>query len=124
MKVRFYSRSPFGELAKLREYAATQADEAHYLANLNKGHRETNAELAVKLSLHAPNLSTYEFLNRTTFETSPELGRMESLLYERLRFIASNPRAAYDTLWKNIDQLGARLDSSNLTCSSKIGHLS
>ncbi|SFJ14171.1 hypothetical protein [Nitrosomonas sp. Nm34] len=42
---------------------------------------------------------------------------MESQLYERLRFMASNPRAAYDTLWKNIDQLGARINSSNLSTS-------
>ncbi|MEJ1490007.1 MAG: AAA family ATPase, partial [Candidatus Sedimenticola sp. (ex Thyasira tokunagai)] len=118
-EVRFYSRSPFSALAKLREYATAQADEAGYLANLSQEHQKTNVGLAAKLAIQAPNLSTFEFLNRTTFETSPELDRMEASLCERLRFMVSNPKAAYDALWTRIDQLGGRMDGGSSSASSQ-----
>jgi len=116
-EVRFYSRDSFGTVAKLREYATTQPDEASYLANLSKEHQKNDAKLAITFSTQAPNLSTYEFLRRTTFETTHELDRMEALLHERLRFMASNPKAAYNALWMHIDKLGARMDSSSLSAS-------
>ncbi len=116
-EVRFYSRSPFGALAKLREHCTTQANEAIYRTNLGKKHLETNEKLRALLAAQAPHLSTYEFLRRTMFETSPELDRMKILLHERLRFMVSNPRAAYDALWTCLDQLGSRMDGSNASAS-------
>lgn len=117
VEVRFYSRSPFGALAKLREYTTTQVNEINYLAHLSKEHQKANAELAAKLAIQAPNLSTYEFLSRTAFETSYELDRMEAFLHERLRFMVSNPIAAYNAIWTRIDKLGARMDSSSSSTS-------
>ncbi|MDX2464118.1 MAG: hypothetical protein QNK31_06375, partial [Porticoccus sp.] len=98
-EVRFYSRSPFSALAKLREYAATQSDEEGYRTNLSKEHQKTDAELLAIIAAQAPNLSSYEFICRTIFVTSDELDRMETLLHERLRILVSNPKAAYDALW-------------------------
>lgn len=118
-EVCFYSRSPFGAIAKLREHSTTQANEASYRANLGKEHQKTDAELRALLATQAPHLSTYEFLRRTTFETSHELDRMEALLHERLRFMACNPRAAYDALWTRLDQLGSRMDGSGITTSTQ-----
>lgn len=118
-EVRFYSRSPFGAIAKLREHSTTQANEASFRASLGKEHLKTDAELRVLLAAQAPHLSTYEFLRRTMFETSPELDRIEVLLHERLRPIVSNSRAAYDALWTRLDQLGARMDSSNASASTQ-----
>lgn len=118
-EVRFYSRSPFGALAKLREHSTTQANEASYHASLSLEHQKTDAELATQLASHTPILSTYEFLCRTTFETSPELDRMESLLDERLRFMATNPKAAYNAFWARLDQLGARMGGSNISVSAQ-----
>lgn len=118
-EVRFYSRSPFGELAKLRERSTTQANETDYRASLGKALQEIDAKLAARLASHAPNLSTYDFLCRTTFETSPELDRMETLLDERLRLMASNPKVAYNALWTRLDQLGARMGGSSMSASAQ-----
>ncbi|MDD5334082.1 MAG: ATP-binding protein [Rhodoferax sp.] len=111
--VRFYSRSAFGELAALREFSTNYADESAYSINLGKAHEQTDASLKELLVKQAPNLSSYQFLGRTTFEISPELDRMETLLHERLRQLASNPLAAYNALWTRLDQLGMRVNGNN-----------
>ena len=117
--VRFYSRSSFGALAKLREYSTTQANEASYQVNLSKEHLATDTKLGTLLATQAPHISTYEFLRRTIFETSHELDRMEDLVHERLRFLVSNPKAAFDALWTRLDQLGSRMEVSNASASSQ-----
>ena len=111
--VRFYSRSPFGELASLREFSTTYPDELSYRANLGKATGETNAQLEILFAKQVPSLSTYDFLRRTTFEGGQELDSMERLLHERLRLLASNPQAAFDALWTRIDHLGMRADNHN-----------
>lgn len=118
-EVRFYSRSPFGELAKLREHSTTQADEDSYRASLGKALQKIDAELEVRLTSHAPNLSTYEFLRRTKFESSNELDRMRTLLQERLRYMASNSRVAFDALWARLDQLGGRMEGGSVTAPTQ-----
>ena len=119
IEICFYSRNPFGELGKLREHSATQATEKGYLASLGKKNQRINAKLATQLINIAPNLSTYDFLCRTTFETSPELERMEELLFERLRYIASNPVIAFNALWIRLDKLGGRIEGSNVSASAQ-----
>lgn len=111
--IRFYSRSPFGELASLREFSTTYPDELSYRANLGKETGETNAKLETLFSKQVPSLSTYDFLRRTTFEVSQELDSMARLLHERLRMLASNPQAAFDALWTRLDHLGMRADNQN-----------
>lgn len=111
--VRFYSRSGFGELAALREYCHNYADEAAYRVNLGKVQQLTDSNLLSILRKVAPSLSTYEFLRRTTFEISPELDRMETLLHERFRQLASNPTDAFNALWTRLDHLGMRVNSEN-----------
>lgn len=118
-EVRFYSRSPFSTLAKLREHSTTQANAASYQSSLSKELRTADSKLAEKLAVQAPSLSTYEFLCRTKFETSPELDRMQALLHERLSYMASNPKIAYDALWSRLDQLGARMDGSSTSTSTQ-----
>ena len=118
-EVRFYSRNEFGALAKLREHSTTQADEASYHASLGQELQKTDSRLAKQLATQAPNLSTYDFLRRTKFEISPELHRMEDLLRERLRYMACNPRAAFDALWARLDQLGARLEGSSVAATAQ-----
>lgn len=118
-EVRFYSRSPFGALAKLREHSTTQANEASYRTSLSQAHQKTDAELVTQLVTHAPNLSSYEFLRRTKFETSPELDRMKDLLQERLRRLASNSGVAFNALWTRLDQLGERMEGRSITASAQ-----
>lgn len=108
--VRFYSRSPFGEIAALREYCTTYPDEASYKANLGKANKAIDSKLESLLMRCTPKISTYDFLRRVTFETSSELDRMRTLLHERLRHLASNSDAAFDVLWTRLDLLGMRAD--------------
>ena len=112
-EVRFYSRNNFGDLGKLREHSSTQNNEASYQTSLGKEHQATDATLAACLATSAPGFSTYEFLRRTRFVTSDELERMVDLLRERLRSMATNPDAAFNALWRHLDQLGARMGCDN-----------
>jgi len=118
-EVRFFSRSPFGALAKLREHSATQSSETSYRESLSKEHQATNAALAARLAKNAGGLSTYDFLRRTSFEISPELDRMEALLRERLRQLASNPGTAFDALWTRLDKLGGRMDGNGVSAANQ-----
>ncbi len=114
-EVRFYSRSEFGVLAKLREYSTLYGNEGDYHANLTKEHIKTNSDLAARIAAQTPNLSTYEFLRCTSFEISPDFDRMETLLRERLRQMASNSNVAFDALWIRLDKLGGRMEGGNLS---------
>ncbi|MBW8306035.1 MAG: AAA family ATPase [Thiobacillus sp.] len=110
--VRFYSRSAFGDISALREFSVNYADESTYQTNLGKAHRKTDTELGNLLIKQAPSLSTYQFLKRTTFVITDELDRLESLLLERLRQLASNHSAAYTALWTRLDHLGMRVNGN------------
>lgn len=116
-EVRFYSRNNFGDLAKLREHSSTQNDEASYRSSLGKEHQATDATLAARLAMSASNFSAYEFLRRIKFVTSDELERMVDLLRERLRNIATNPDAVFDTFWRHLDQLGARMSGESTSAT-------
>jgi len=118
-QVSFYSRSNFGALAKLREYSTLYDNEADYHANLTKEHIKTNSDLAARIAVQAPNLPTYEFLRRTSFEISPGFERIETLLCERLRQMASNSNAAFNALWICLDKLGGRIEGGNLSASTQ-----
>jgi hypothetical protein len=117
--IRFYSRNPFGALAKLKEHSTTQSNETGYRASLTKEHQKIDAELVALLVSHAPGVSTYEFLSRVTFDGGQELDRMEEMIRERLRIMASNPDAAFDALWRHIDQLGGRMAGSQSSALSQ-----
>lgn len=117
--VRFYSRSEFGAIAKLREYSILYDNEADYRANLTLQHTKTDADLAACIAAQASSLSVYEFLRRTSFEISPDYDRIEDLLRERLRQIASNSEAAYNALWIHLDKLGGRMLGGNLSASTQ-----
>ncbi|WKT61912.1 ATP-binding protein [Microbulbifer thermotolerans] len=119
VQVRFYSRSNFGSLAKLREFSTLHSNEADYLAKLPKKHKKTNSDLADRIADNVSNLSTYEFLCRTSFETTPDFDRMEMLIHERLRQMASNSDAAFNALCICLDKLGGRLEDANLSASTQ-----
>lgn len=108
-EVRFYSRSPFGALAKLREHCLTHSSAQSYYTNLSKRHQQADALLKSVFASDASSLSTFEFLTRTTFEVSSELTSLQESLHKRLRQLVTNEMAAYDALWALLDQLGGRL---------------
>lgn len=111
-EVRFYSRGSFGMVAKLREHCKTQPTEARYQASLSKALLKVDAQLARCLDRA---ISTYEFLQRISFEVSPEIDQMSGLLRERLRYLVSSPAIAYDALWRCLDQFGARFETTGLS---------
>lgn len=119
VQVRFYSRSNFGSLANLREFSTLHSNEADYLAKLPQKHKKTNSDLADRIADNVSNLSTYEFLCRTSFEITPNFDRMEMLIHERLRQMASNSDAAFNALCKCLDKLGGRLEDANLSASTQ-----
>ena len=116
-QVRFYSRSEFGAIAKLREYSTSYSNETAYRANLTKEHTNTDSDLTGCITAQVPNLSNYEFLRRTIFAITDDFERMETLLRERLRQIVSNSTAAFDALWTRLDKLGGRMEGDNLSAS-------
>lgn len=106
-KVKFYSRNDFGVLTKLREHSRTQPNDGVYQHGLSLEHQKTDAALAKQMS-KTVGLTTYGWLQRTSFETSPEIERMEELLMERLRRLVSNAENGFDALWTKLDKLGSR----------------
>lgn len=107
--VRFYSRSNFGEIAKLREHSTGQPDENSYQKSLSKAHQAQDSSLSLKIVNNASGLSTFNFLRRISFVTTDDMDQMETHLRERLRNIASYPEAAFNAIWTKLDQLGGRL---------------
>lgn len=118
-QVRFYSRSEFGSISKLREFCILHESEADYSEKLTKEHTKTNCDLAGLISAQGHSLSTYEFLNRVVFEISPDFDRMETLLHERLRQMASNSDALFQALWLHLDKLGGRMASSGFSAAAQ-----
>ncbi len=110
--VRFYSRSNFGAVAKLKEHSTTQSSEFGYKASLGQEHQAVHASLSALLATFSTELSVFEFLRRTSFITSDDLDRMEDMLRERLRSMVSNPESAFAAIWASLDRLGARINDS------------
>lgn len=119
VQVRFYSRDGFGKLAKLHEYSSLHSNETDYLAELTKEHKKTNSDLAACINAQAPNLSAYEFIRRTYFETSQGFDRMESLLRERLQRMVSNSDVAYNALYTRLAKLSGRTGNTKSPVSSQ-----
>ncbi|MEW7314031.1 ATP-binding protein [Buttiauxella gaviniae] len=119
VNVRFYSRSNFGDLAKLKEHSLSQPDESSYIQSLGKAQQVLDKTLSKRLAKAAPSLSTFKFLHRTNFVTSDDLDQMEELLRERLRNLVSNPDHAFNALWMNLDRLGARMDGNHLSTAAQ-----
>jgi hypothetical protein len=117
--VYFYSRNNFGVLDKLREYSILHDDESAYLEKMTKEHKKTDGELAARITLQSSELSTYDFLRRTTFEVTKGFLGLQILLRERLRQIASNSNVAFDALWTRLDKLGGRMECDNMSASTQ-----
>ncbi|CAI8856294.1 ATPase_AAA_core domain-containing protein [Pseudomonas sp. IT-P258] len=119
----FYSRTPFGEMAALREYSTNYSDVESFNANLGKAHAASNSSLKKLLESCASSISVFDFLSRIKFETTPDLERMQELLFERLRRLASNSSAAYNALWVRICQLGMRFEEGDNKLSADFSRL-
>jgi len=107
--VRFYSKSPFGDLQSLRENAICYSDESHYRAALPKGLSKADELLGDCLESL---VSTYDFLARVKFCVSPDDSDEERRLRSWLGVIVSRPDLAFMALWECLDRLGARVDTA------------
>lgn len=86
---------------------------------MTQEHIKTDADLAARIAVQTHDLSTYEFLRRSSFETTPNYDRMEALLRERLRQLASNSDIAFNALSVRLANLGGRMEDGNLNVSTQ-----
>lgn len=117
--VRFYSRSEFGAISKLREFSVIFDNQADYHENITKEHTKTDSDLADRIINQNINFSTFEFLKRTSFEISPDLDRIETLLNERLRRMASNASAAFNALCGCLNKLSGRMGNGSTSATAQ-----
>jgi hypothetical protein len=110
----FYSRTAFGELAALREFSKSFADESSYQSGLTGKNKKTDSRLIYLLAEEKSNLSSYQFIQRIVFENSPEIERMTDLIKERLRQVASNHSEAFDAIWRRLSNLAMRVSESGV----------
>lgn len=118
-KVHFYSRSNFGLLQKLCEYSANYDNETDYIKNFTLEHKGTNSGLSACLAEHSPGLSAYEFLSRTSFNTTEDYQLLENSLRERLRYMATNEDSAFDAINSQLSKLSSRVRNENLAVSTQ-----
>ncbi len=117
-RICFYSRSNFGDLAKLQEFSTAYRNEADYRANLTQGHKKTDCDLSNHIAKQGISLSSFKFLRRTTFVVTNDFERMQTLLRERLHRAVTNCDASLQALWTCIDKLGGRMEESNPSAST------
>ena len=118
-KVHFYSRNNFGLLQKLCEYGAIYNNETDYIDNLTPKHKVTHSDLAACIAEHSPGLSAYEFLRRTSFNTTEDYELLENSLRERLRYMATNEDSAFDAINSQLSKLSSRIRNENLSVSTQ-----
>lgn len=123
--VRFYSRTPFGELALLQEFSNNFPDAYAYHAALKeiKVHKATDRKLSELIKKISSDFNSYEFLSRTQFITSDIHERMREALEERLQYLVSNSISAFNSLWTCLDYQGMRVNDTQdnkLSSSSRL----
>ena len=111
-RVRFYSRSNFGQLAKLAEYAAIRPDETSYRVMITKELTVVDAELE-RLRTDAVPAGTRtlrELLLRIRFSTTDDVEQINDDLAATLQqHRATWPNATLERLCMRIYQLGSRV---------------
>lgn len=106
--VRFYSRTPFGDLATLKEYCNTRPDSKSYYTNLGKEKGDLDSQFKELIEKQKSNLSTFEFLRKCDFLMTKGFSETHRDLPERLRNLVNSPDLAIDALYRHISQLGSR----------------
>ncbi|WOB05894.1 AAA family ATPase [Piscinibacter gummiphilus] len=118
--IHFYSRSPFGELAKLRDYADTQPNPAAYSMSLSDELRKVHLYV-LGLDSAATEEKVFKLLRQTTFHHSPDFSTLEAEQLERLRPLVTSAQTVHASLWSAIDRLGAKLPAVS-TYASEAQH--
>jgi hypothetical protein len=103
--VKFVARTPFGELASLREYAITQPTQQVFELNMPTAVQATWSQLVGCLPKA---LSGYVFLQRIVFEPVSSRGEQERHIQDRLKTVVTNANVAYVALETLIRKLTAR----------------
>jgi hypothetical protein len=118
-RIVFYSRSPFGGLAKLREHAKTQPSGAAYQSSLSAELAMISGRLQEYWSVAPPpSDKVYLRLQQIEFNTTPEIEAMHARQLERLRLQVTQPETAFEALWTRLDQLGARIGGASIAEST------
>jgi hypothetical protein len=122
--VRFYSRSPFGELAKLREAAQLQRDYASFVASLTSEHAATVGALRQAWATAQFRAGfEYEFLRRVDFITTGPYEDLEKEQVQTLARVATSAPTVYEALWNAVDKAGARVKTTTSAAATETGIL-
>lgn len=126
-KVIFYSATPFGELAKLKEHANAYHDAVAYFRSLAQiqGLLATNEILEVCWAdcLSGTGFGTFDLLRRITFESTGSQAHLREELVGQLRYQVTNAEAVYEKLIgrlsriksRTADETGSTISPSSLT---------
>ena len=109
--VNFYSRSDFGDIAKLREHLATQPDGKAYIQSLTPALQATHGHL-VKVwatSLQSCSGDVFNFLHRMRFETTQDFERITIRQIGLLRLHVTNVKQVYEALYSRLDNIASRI---------------
>jgi hypothetical protein len=125
--VHFYSATPFGDVAKLAEHAATQPDAATYGHSLGNiaGLRSINSTLESYWlpELAGTNLSVFDLLHRISFHSTAGLNELQEELLGALGQHATQAGHVLDVLLSRLASIKSRTSasSSGLTATPSIG---
>ena len=118
-KVHFYSRNNFGPIQKLHDYRASFGNETDYVSNFTLEHKEIDRELGACIAKHSRGLTVYEFLRRSSFNTTEDYESVEKDLCRRLHNMAANPAGAFNAIFLQLIKLKSRNRTETLSVSTQ-----
>lgn len=111
-KVVFYSATPFGELAKLKEHAKAYPDEAAYRHSLTQiaglSAIGTALDTCWANCLSGTGLVTFDLLRRTIFESTASQSQLREELIGQLRLYVTNAEVVYEKLIGRLNRIKSR----------------
>lgn len=126
-EVVFYSATPFGELAKLKEHAKAYLDEAAYRNSLTQiaglSVIGTALDTCWAICLSGTGLVTFDLLRRTIFESTASQSQLREELIGQLRLYVTSAEVVYEILIgrlnriksRTADEAGSTIPPSSLT---------
>jgi hypothetical protein len=118
-KVHFYSRNNFGPIQKLHDYRASFGNETDYVSNFTLEHKEIDRELGACIAKHSPGLTVYEFLRRSSFNTTEDYESVEKDLCIRLHNMGANTAGAFNAIFLQLIKLKSRNRTETLSVSTQ-----
>ena len=94
-------------------------NETDYVSNFTLEHKEIDRELGACIAKHSPGLTVYEFLRRSSFNTTEDYESVEKDLCRRLHNMAANPAGAFNAIFLQLIKLKSRNRTETLSVSTQ-----